>query len=294
MSQSLSSTWRSRKIKSKACGSITDYHPIFLSSLAGMNDSSATEDENLVEARLAEAQAQALAQAGLDQRPNHTRKLSFKDTLKRTFGLKPSNEDRVNIMRYDSSPAATALPASNATNIPAPTPTKYTTGPDLARTVSSPPPTIGLPPIPVDPSVNAKDAKAQHKRLTKLASEKNNHLKPGMPDGTYGRSASMDVPQSTPSYTPVTLSETALPLSGYSSDSDVTKTGKNGGKGLTGIFRMDRPPASNNTRYGVGIEGVRPSIGRARKLSWGRTGSSNSDGGNVSSGGSGGFFKHRK
>lgn len=257
--------------------------------LATMTNATATE-EDLTEARLAEAQAKALAQAGLDQRPNHTRKLSFKDTLKRTFGMKPLNgsTDRVNLTRFDSAPAVSVIPASNPNRGPTSAAPVYPGSSDMVRTVSSPP-TIGLPPIPIDPALNAKDAKAQHRRLTKLAAQTNT-LQPGIPDGTYGRSASMDV-QRAPFYTPASMSETALPLSGYSSDSDATKGGKTG-KILTGLFKMDRPPASNNTRYGTGIES-RPNAGMTRKLSWGKN-STGIAGGNATSGSGGGFFKHRK
>lgn len=267
--------------------------------MATMNNVQATQEE-LDEARLAAAQAQALAQAGLDRRPafpTHTRKLSFKDTLKRTFGLKPLNAstEQVNLIRVDSAPAVTVIPASSNSNSASDTgipPTKLTTASEMMRTVSSPP-TMDLPPIPIDPAINAKDAKAQHKRLVKLAAEqKANSLKPGIPDGTYGRSASMDVPR-TPYYTPASVSETALPRSGYSSDSDATKGGKTG-RGLTGLFKMDRPPTANNTRYGVGIEGGGPNNGRTRKLSWGKSTTGNAGGNGITTGTGGGFFKHRK
>lgn len=267
--------------------------------LATMKTVTATQ-EDLDEARLAAAQAQALAQAGLDQRPpfqSHTRKLSFKDTLKRTFGLKPLNgsTDQVNLTRVNSAPTVAVIPASNANSSPDAIAVKLTPKPsavEMVRTASSPP-TMDLPPIPIDPALNAKDAKAQHKRLAKLAAEqKTSTLKPGMPDGTYGRSASMDV-QRTPYFTPASVSETALPRSGYSSDSDATKGGKTG-KGLSGLFKMDRPPTANNTRYGLGIEGGRPNNGRSRKLSWGRNSTSNAAGNSSSTGLGGGFFKHRK
>lgn len=267
-----------------------------------MSAANSAEDE-MTEARLAEAQSKALAQAGLDQRPpllqSHTRKLSFKDTLKRTFGLKPliDSTDRVNLTRFDSAPAVSVVPASNANSSPAAAPAPpsgpvYTAGSsDMVRTVSSPP-TIGLPPVPIDPALNAKDAKAQNKRLAKLANDQN-ALKPIMPDGTYGRSASMDV-QGTPYYTPASMSDPALPVSGYSSDSEAATLGKVG-KGLSGLFKMDRPPTSNTTRYGAGIEGAklkRGNSGRTRKLSWGRNSTGNTGGTPVTGGG--GFFKHRK
>lgn len=283
--------------------------------------SGSTTEEDQTEARLAEAQSKALAQAGLDQRPpliqSHTRKTSFKDTLKRTFGLKPliDNNSRVTLTRFDTAPAVSVVPASNASPSTAAaaggtvaktgnTATVMPNSAEIMRTVSSPP-TMSLPPIPIDPKVNAKDAKAQHRRLQKLASEnKSSSLQPGNPDGTYGRSASMDVPR-TPYYTPVSVSETALPMvrSGYSSDSETANNGAGRKNGLAGLFKKDRPPpASNNTRYGAGIEGHenagnsgRPAP-RTRKLSWGRSGSSASVGGNTASGGGGGggFFKHRK
>lgn len=287
---------------------------LFKCSLATMASSSTTEEDQ-TEARLAEAQSKALAQAGLDQRPpllqSHTRKTSFKDTLKRTFGLKPliDNGSRVTLTRFDTAPTVSVVPASNASPAAATaaaavaksgnTAAVMPNSAEMMRTVSSPP-TMSLPPIPIDPKVNAKDAKAQHQRLQKLASEnKSSSLQPGNPDGAYGRSASMDVPR-TPYYTPVSVSETALTMvrSGYSSDSETANNGAGRKNTLAGLFKKDRPPpASNNTRYGAGIEGVkntgtRPAP-RTRKLSWGRSGSSASVGGNTASGG-GGFFKHRK
>lgn len=277
-----------------------------------MADVNASDDEQ-TEARLAEAQAKALAQAGLDQRPpllqSHTRKLSFKDTLKRTFGLKPlvDQPQRLDITRVNTAPTVSIVPASSNASPPGPAVTaavmnapaggrSMLTSAEMTRTVSSPP-AMSLPPIPIDPSVNAKDAKAQHRRLQKLASE-NAALKPTMPDGTYGRSASMDVPR-TPFYTPASMSETALPQtqlganrsSGYASDSE---TGVKSGTGLAGLFKRDKPPPANNTRYGAGIEGgKKDNIPRTRKLSWGKSGSGGGNTSNTGGGGSG-FFKHRK
>jgi hypothetical protein len=271
-------------------------------------------DDETTEARLAEAQAMALAQAGLDRRPplqsqNHTRKLSLKDTLKKTLGLKNVSTDRINITRFATTPLFSVVPASSTESTFSPASTTVAAPPPasvpMMRTISSPAPTSQLPPIPIDPMLNLKDAKAQNKRLARVALEvdregmnrdgRGGGLQPPMsaPMGTYGRSASMDVqPMDTPFYTPASMSETALPLSGYSSDSDATAGIKGMGR-LFGVGRSAKPPTANATRYGAGITGgpgQQPPNERPRKLSKGSLGRSNS--GTAKSGG--GFFKHRK
>ena len=289
---------------------------------AAMKEASATLDRQNTSSTLnpdsfgAQKQSAALRKAGLDQSvpfggsgedtgiaftsaQSRPQKISFKDTIKRTFGRKMSGtaEGQFQISapyagagaRHGSSMSLDIQPGRKAE--------EFYTPLERPRMVVAPPTPgqDGLPEIPIDPKVNKKDAQAQNRRMLALK----DHVQ--LNEGTYGRSASMDVPR--PSARAGTGSETNLTrsgskskgfmglvrgASGYGSDSDaaqVTSPSKGGfsipgfGLGKSIGPGSGRPPASA-ARFGAQAPDT-----RGRKWSLGRSASTPT---------SGGFFQHRE
>ena len=295
----------------------------------------------------AQKQSAALRQAGLDQKgvpfaaapgidggnlaftsisnQSRPKKISFKDSIKRTFGRRMSGTTEGNFQI--SAPAALMNDGISAGRKAE---EFYTPLERPGVRVAPPTPGAGeagsgLPSIPIDPRLNRKDAEAQNRRLLALK----DHVKLGN-EGTYGRSASMDVPRPSSSNNPKvgfgsetnlvrTESRTAgggagkgfmglvRGASGYGSDPDaaaVTSPSKGGfsipgfgpGKSMSGGGGGARPPVSA-ARFGGGNIGAGAGAGaggadnagggtsRGRKWSLGRSASTPT---------SGGFFQHRE
>lgn len=205
------------------------------------------------------------------------RKLSFKDSLKRTFsgrGRKNASTDEFGSMDAHQS----ARPEYNGRNRQASGQSvTFASQPDIVIPVTSPdsidggqvpyytPPTMALPPIPSDP----KSSKKAGGRVNELAV-------PAKSEGTYGRSASMDVNR-----TPGGNASTGNVRSGYSSETDLGD--------------------SNVGRYGPGVGGGKPigsqgTINRLRKMSLPkpRPKMSIGTGNGGSSNGGGGFWQKRE
>ena len=170
----------------------------------------------------AEAQSAAFYAAGLaspgstqpfdssyTQGPARTKKISFKDTLRRTFGAgrRNSTSDSNDFVatKYASNTNSSAGTAGAAPDVSwgsgvmsalrGPTSPGVRTNVNASANANPGGYAAGdagaLPPVPIDPKLNSKDRKAQDKRLATLAV-------PGAGSGdagTYGRSASMDAPR---------------------------------------------------------------------------------------------------
>lgn len=207
----------------------------------------------------------------------NVRKLSFKDSLKRTFsgrGRKNASTDEFGSMDASHS----ARPDMNGRNRQASGQfVTFASEPDIVIPIASPeevdgsqvpyytPPTMPLPPIPSDP----KSAKKAGGRVNELAV-------PATSEGTYGRSASMDVNR-----TPGGNATGGNLRSGYASETEL-------GEGNVG-------------RYGPGVGGGKPigssgTMNRLRKMSLPKPRPKMSIGtGNGGSGtGGGGFWQKRE
>lgn len=258
------------------------------------------------------------------QSPVRPKKLSFRDTVARAFGRKNSAtfEGHFSITspwtgddeKDYANPNADAGKTVKMKIAPL---TPITVKEDIAAGSQ-------LPNIPIDPKLNKKDAQAQSKRMRALQQQDAQVLRLGTKEGTYGRSASMDVPR--PSNIGAGIagrngSETALTRSdskvgttrrgfmglvrgnssggdpgyGYASDSDAVPRAAGLGKmfglgrgiGGSGSGGSERPPVSAATRYGkAGIGGIQSTSSRDRKWSLGRSASTPTT--------TGGFFQHRE